>query len=490
MSAVLATRRQALWERLTRASLDVLITGGGIVGSGIARDAAMRGLKTGLVEQRDFAFGTSSRSSRLLHGGIRYLAQGRVGLVREASVEKGILHRIAPHLASPLAFIFPSYPGTGWPLWQLRIGVRIYDWLCAGENLGKSRSLSAAQAMAALPQLNGARLRGAVRYFDGFTNDARLVLDTLRSAATAGGAVLNYCRLENAVWRGTEWECQLKDELTGETRPVRARVVVNATGPWSHRLPHSSIQLRLTKGVHLVIDRRRLPTNDAVVLTSGNRILFVIPWGERAILGTTDTDYDGSLEEIRATARDRDYILEIVNHFFPAARLAPGDVISAWAGVRPLIANPHGAASDISRVHEIHNPEPGWWDVAGGKLTTYRLIAEQTVDKIAAEQGWKKADCATADRPLVSAAETDALSGVLPPPFSQDAVRHYCANEWAAHLEDVMIRRASWHTYFADAEAKAKQVAAWMGDALEWTPQEQARELECYTGLLRRSVAF
>src|SRR4051794_21311370 len=188
--------REAVLSKLAEREIDVLVIGGGIVGAGVARDAAMRCFQTVLVEQGDFASGTSSRSSRLLHGGLRYLAQGRIGLVREASLEKRTLHHIAPHLAEPLAFIFPTYRGTDWPLWQMRIGVKLYDLLCSGRNLGKSSSMSKTKVLEAIPKLNPDLLTGAVRYFDGLTNDARLVLDTLRSAANHGGIALNYFKFE------------------------------------------------------------------------------------------------------------------------------------------------------------------------------------------------------------------------------------------------------------------------------------------------------
>jgi glycerol-3-phosphate dehydrogenase len=465
---------------LTAARLDVLVVGGGIVGSGVARDAAMRGLKTGLIERHDFAFGTSSRSSRLLHGGIRYLAQGRIGLVREASIEKQTLHRIAPHLAEPLPFIFPTYPGAGWPLWQLRLGVKMYDWLCGGRNLGQSSSLSREAVLRAVPQLKADGLAGAVRYFDGFTNDARLVLDTLRSAAAHGAGALNYCEFVNASSSPDGWRCEVKDCLTGQAHVVSATSVVNATGPWAQALPHSRVRLRLTKGVHLIALRHRLPVTNAVVLTAGRRILFVIPWGERVILGTTDTDYNGSLEEVRAAPEDIAYVLDIVNEFFPPAQLSEKDIISTWAGVRPLISHGKGTESDISRAHEIRNPEPNWWDVAGGKLTTYRLMAEQTVNQIVARNGRTAAPCATAVEPLLSAADTEGVSGLLPPPFGREAVAHYCGKEWAVHLDDVMGRRTSWRHYYADAAQKAVQVAQWMGPCLGWSAAEQARELERY----------
>ena len=207
----LLQRRQKALQALAETPLDLLIIGGGIVGSGIARDAAMRGLRVGLVEQHDFASGTSSRSSRLLHGGIRYLAQGRIGLVHEASVEKKIIHQIAPHLSDPLAFIFPTYrDNKNWALWKLKIGVKIYDLLCSGRNLGKSSWLNTNETLKKVPALSPSGLTGAVRYFDGLTNDARLVLDTLRSAAHHNAILLNYCRFLDAE-EEEFWQCELED---------------------------------------------------------------------------------------------------------------------------------------------------------------------------------------------------------------------------------------------------------------------------------------
>ena len=343
----IATQRGNALKAMTESPLDLLIIGGGIVGAGIARDAAMRGLKVGLVEQHDFAFGTSSRSSRLLHGGMRYLAQGRIGLVREASVEKKIVHHIAPHLAEPLPFIFPTYRSNkNWVLWQLKIGVKIYDLLCGGRNLGKSTWLGKTEVLEKVPVLAESNLIGAVRYYDGLTNDARLVLDTLRSAARSGATVVNYCRFKNANQDEIR-ECGIEDRLTQKTFTIGARTVVNAAGPWADGLPHSHVKLRLTKGIHLVVARSKVPVPDTVVMTEGKRILFAIPWGERTILGTTDTDYNGSLDRVTADAADIRYVLQVTNQFFPNAKLSDGDVISTWAGLRPLITSP----SEIGRAH-------------------------------------------------------------------------------------------------------------------------------------------
>lgn len=481
MNSPFIQQRSKTFNELSQSPLDILVVGGGIVGSGIARDAAMRGLRVALVEQHDFAFGTSSRSSRLLHGGIRYLAQGRVGLVREASVEKRIIQQIAPHVAEPLAFIFPTYKGTDWPLWQLRIGVKIYDLLCSGKNLGKSSSMSHEKTLQALPKLKPAALTGSVRYFDGLTNDARLVLDTLRSAQKNGASLLNYCKFQDAKSENGTWHCKITDRLTNQSYDVKARSVVNATGPWADGLPHSMVKLRLAKGIHIVINRDRLPVPDAVVITEGKRILFVIPWGERLIIGTTDTDYKGSLDDVRADQSDINYVLRTVNEFFPQVKLVQSDIISTWAGLRPLIADPNGKPSDISRAHEIMNPEPGWWDVAGGKLTTYRLMAEQTVDAILKKTLHRSVKPSrTAEEPLLSPTEVNEVSHNVPPAFGQRAVQHFCNNEWAVHLDDVMVRRTSWHYYHRDAAQKAERVADWMSEFLGWSAAERNAELKRY----------
>lgn len=481
MNSPSSQQRTEAFERISQVPLDVLIIGGGIVGSGIARDAAMRGLRVALVEQHDFAFGTSSRSSRLLHGGIRYLAQGRVKLVHEASVEKRIIQQIAPHVAEPLAFIFPTYKGTDWPLWQLRIGVKIYDLLCSGKNLGKSSSLSQNKTLEQLPRLKSERLTGAVRYYDGLTNDARLVLDTLRSASKSGATLLNYCKFQTSTFANENWTCKVTDQLTNRAYDLQARAVVNATGPWADGLPHSSVKLRLAKGIHIVVERSRLPVPDAVVITEGKRILFVIPWGERLIIGTTDTDYKGSLDDVRADQSDIDYVLRTVAEFFPQVKLVQRDIISTWAGLRPLIADPNGKPSDISRAHEIMNPEPGWWDVAGGKLTTYRLMAEQTVDAILKNTlGQAIKPSHTAEEPLLPESETRGISAIVPPEFNNRAVQHFCTREWAVHLDDVMIRRTSWHYYYRDAAEKAGRVADWMAEFLGWSAAERDAELKRY----------
>ena len=471
--------RRAPLSDLCAEPFDVLIVGGGIVGAGVARDAAMRGLRVLLVDRYDFAFGTSSRSTRLLHGGLRYLSQGRIRLVREASREKRIVDRIAPHLCRPLAFVFPAYRGSDLPRWKLYAGVKLYDLLCGGRNLGRSRALSPRATIDRLPGLSEKGLTGSVRYFDGLTNDARLVIDTLRSAANHGATLLNYVHFVEAARDGSVWNCSLERQPAGQRVEVRARTVVNATGPWSDSLSRGRVRLRPTKGVHLVLDRSRLPIADAMSLTQGRRFLLAIPWGERVFVGSTDTDYAGPTEAPTCDAADVRYVLDVVNDHFPALGLGAADVVAAWAGIRPLVDDPDGDPSDISREHEIAMPEPGWFDIFGGKLTTYRLMGEQAVDRIVGLLGRKCPACRTALEPLLPPAES-AECGILPPPVGERAVRDACRNQWAVHLDDVMIRRTSWRYYHADHPAIAERAVAWMAESLGWDARQAAAELERY----------
>ncbi|MBA4136652.1 MAG: glycerol-3-phosphate dehydrogenase/oxidase [Opitutus sp.] len=474
--------RSAALAKLASAEFDVLVVGGGIVGSGVARDAAMRGLRVALLDRHDFAFGTSSRSSRLLHGGLRYLEQGHIGLVREASVEKKTLQDIAPHLARPLGFVFPAYRGQGRPLWQLRIGVKLYDLLCRGGNFLPSRALSPAETLAAAPGLDATKLSGAVRYADALTNDGRLVLDTLRSAERHGGVLANYVCFLGAQRDGVAWRCTAEDTRTGRSLSLRALTVVNATGPWAQQIPHSSVRLRLSKGIHIVVARERLPVKDAIVLGEGRRILFVLPWGERVILGTTDTDYDAAPENVTVDASDIRYVLRVVNEAFPQLRLDCSDIISSWAGLRPLVAQADGTPSDISRAHDIRESRPGWWDVTGGKLTTYRLMAEETVDELQRRLGLR-ARCRTATESLLD--EPPLYSGIEPPALTREAVAHYVHHEWAKTLEDIMVRRSGWHYLQRDSANTAQIVACWMADLLSWSPEEQQHQIESYRNSTR-----
>lgn len=458
-------------------TFDVLILGGGIVGAGVLYAAARQGLRAALVDKSDFAFGTSSRSTRLIHGGLRYLAQGRLGLVFEASQEKLRLSRAIPHLVQPLPFVFPSYRRSAWPLWQLWLGVKLYDALCLGRNFEPSRAAAPPELDRVAPGLRKEGLQGAVRYFDALTNDARLVIDTLKGASLRGGLAVNYVRFVEAKREGPSWTVELVDEISQKSLRTKARWIVNATGPWAENFPQSRIRLRLTKGIHLVVDQHRLPVQEAVVLAEGRRILFAIPWGRRVILGTTDTDYSGSLDEIPIDPQDVDYVLGIINHYFPPAKLGPADIRAAWAGLRPLVARGRGGPSDISRAHVIRISAPGWLDIAGGKLTTYLRMGEQAIGRILRQLGKQKRPLPPAEPILPSGEET---FGVLPPETAETLVERMCTGEWACHLADVMVRRTSWHYWCDDIPELAETVSKWMAQVLGWSEEVRQSELAEY----------
>ena len=393
MGEAKARRRDAL-AALGRDTLDVLVVGGGINGAGITRDAAMRGLRVALVERGDLASGTSSRSSKLIHGGLRYLEQGDVRLVLEAVRERERLQRLAPHLVRPQEFVFPLYRGGPLGPLKLAAGLWAYDLLAGFWNVRWHRMLSPKAVAEAEPALLRDGLCGAGQYWDCRTDDARLVLETALSAAAEGALIVSYAEVAGFVKEGGRIVgARVVDRLGRGEVAARARVVVNAAGPWVDRVvaldaPETPPRLRLTKGVHVVVPHERVGNRAAVVLSAvaDRRVMFVIPWGAHTLVGTTDTDHpDGPDVPPAVEPSDVAYLLDTVNHYFPAARLAPGDVVSAFAGLRPLIA-PRGKAtmspSAVSREEEVFSSASGLISIAGGKLTTYRLVAKTVVDRV------------------------------------------------------------------------------------------------------------
>ena len=392
MTDALARRRAAL-AALAAEPFDLLVVGGGINGAGIARDAAMRGLRTALVERGDFGSGTSSRSSKLIHGGLRYLEQGHVRLVLEAVRERERMRRLAPHLVRPQEFVFPVYRDGPLRLFMLAAGLWTYDLLAGLWRVKRHKMLGRRGTMAAEPALRSEGLAGAGVYWDYRTDDARLVLENVLSAADEGAVALSYAEVIAFVQAaGRITGARVRNCLDGATVDVRARSVVNAAGPWVDRVAAldgaSRPRLRLTKGVHVVVPRARIGHRAAIVLhaVQDRRVMFVIPWGEHTLVGTTDTDHPGGPDVPPSVdAADIRYLLETVNHYFPAARLDAGDVVSAFAGLRPLIAPADGAAispSSVSREEEIFVSPSGLVSIAGGKLTTYRLVAASVVDRV------------------------------------------------------------------------------------------------------------
>jgi glycerol-3-phosphate dehydrogenase len=383
--------RSDMVAALDRGPFDLLIIGGGITGAGVARDAVRRGLRVALVEMDDLAYGTSSRSSKLVHGGLRYLEQGEFSLVFEAVTERRVLMEIAPHLVNPLGFLFPVYKESRRGVFTVNIGMWLYDGLSLFRSPRIHRNLSRKDVQKDEPALRQDGLKGAPLYYDCSTDDARLTLETALDAAGAGAVVATYCRAVSLLHdsQGRVSGVRVRDMLSGIERDVRAFSVVNATGPWTDRTRNMSggaprRLLRPTKGVHVVVSHARLPVRNAVVCfhPEDGRVLFALPWGENTYIGTTDTDYDGDPADVAADAEDVRYLLAAANHYFPASQLVPDDVFSTWAGLRPLISE-EGAntASRVSREHELRVEEDGLITIAGGKLTTYRRMAAEVVER-------------------------------------------------------------------------------------------------------------
>ena len=379
----LAGRRDAL-TRLGQDRLDLLIVGGGITGCGIARDAALRGWTVGLVEKEDFAFGTSSRSSKIVHGGVRYLEYGHFLLVKEAAQERAVLRNVAPHLVHPLPFVFPVFSGES--LLKIRAGLTVFDFLAASEGLEKHENLSPEEVREQLPGLRDP-LKGAVRYTEYITDDARLTLENAQSAAEHGALVANHARVQDLrVSDGRVTGCSVVDLIENRTVEVSTRLIVNATGAWSAGLLaeaglDAEFSLIPSKGIHILLSADRLPITGATFLRANNgkrglamrRLDFVY-------VGTTDDEYDGSLDRPRATRPEVDEVLDMVIDCFPEQKLGYDDILATWAGVRPLIREEGKSTRDTSREDAVWHSPPGLITVAGGKLTTYRPMARRVLE--------------------------------------------------------------------------------------------------------------
>jgi len=384
--------RAEMWEQIPD-EVDIAVIGGGITGTGIARDAARRGFRVALFEQNDLAYGTSSRSSKLIHGGLRYLESYEFSLVFESVSERRVVQDLAPHLVNPLAFLFPVYHGARKSLRMINAGMWLYDGLALFRSPRRHRTLKPADVAKYEPILRQEGLQGAPVYYDCSTDDARLTLETAIDAIRNGAVVVNWARVD-AITKSDQGRVSgvvVRSVGDGSLREVKANVVINATGPWTDEVlamsgPRASKMLRPTKGIHIVVHREKLPVEHAVVLfhPSDERVLFALPWGERTYVGTTDTDYEGAPGAEYATLEDVDYLIDATNHYFPNDTIGREDVISTWAGLRPLI-QPEAdmgdmAESQVSREHQIHIGEDGLVTIAGGKLTTYRKMAKECVD--------------------------------------------------------------------------------------------------------------
>lgn len=419
----LRTRARNLAE-MQRNVFDLTVIGGGITGAGIAFDAASRGLTVALIEKRDFASGTSSRSSKLIHGGLRYLEQFEFSLVRESLHERATLTKIAPHLARPLQFLVPVYSRNhpsplGSNKLKLRAGLWLYDLLAGRRNIESHRWIDKKEALQICPHLDAEDLRGAFLYSDCLTDDARLVIEVIKSAAAYGARMANYTAvlsLEKTKDRISG--VHIQDLINGEQFSIRSQFVVNATGVWGGEISRmdqaaSEIRLRPSKGIHIILPAERLPIKTAALIPSlgEQRFLFVIPWLDRIVIGTTDTDYKGDRENPVAEEAEIARIVESAAQAFPRANLSISDVISSYAGLRPLVGGNSNNTKDLSRKDQIIESQSGLISIMGGKLTTYRHMAERVVDKVVTK---------IEDRPISPCStEKILLAGGAPPVDSQ-----------------------------------------------------------------------
>ena len=533
--------REATLDRLASETFDLLVVGGGATGAAIARDAALRGVAVALVDAGDFASQTSSHSSKLIHGGLRYLQYGDLPLVFEGLRERHRLMSTAPHLCRPIEFVFPGYRGERPGLHTLGAGIALYNALALWRPPAASRRLDAHALYGLAPHLRSAGLEGAAVYVDCQTDDARLVLENVLDAEASGAACANHLRVTTLVRdrRGRARGAAVVDAETGARFEIRARLLVSATGPFTDGFLADGFldgarRLRPTLGVHLVFDAARVPHDGrALVLRTpqDNRLYFVLPAGARTIVGTTDTDFapvedPGRAprvgDEIRARGADVAYLLEAARHAFPALGLGPDDVISTFAGLRPLLAGNAHTPSETSREHEIARLPDGIIVVAGGKLTTLRRMAEETTDVVVEAlrtAGVERtfAPCATRARPLPGGgpapealaapehppdvsvrlgvygaranrllaliAESPALGERIDPslPYLWAEVVQAVRHDRARDLGDVLVRRLPLFRDAADQGlTAARRAAALAGRELGWDDARAAREIARY----------
>ena len=392
---------------------DVVIVGGGVTGAGIARDAALRGLRVALVERRDFAAGTSSRSSKLIHGGLRYLQQGDVGLVREAANERYVVRRLAPHLAQPVPMLFPLANRREYA--KLSVGMWTFDRLAGVAEKERHRLVTAAEALEIEPRLARTELYGAALHYEYVTDDARLVMEVIKSAVGLGAVVANHLEVTDFLMDGGKVAgVAARDAYGSGDVEVRGRVTVNAAGPWVDRVrllsePAGKPRLRLTKGVHVGVPTDRIGLSGIVVMNARDRRgVFAIPRGAVTYLGTTDTEYAEIADYPQVTWHDVDYLLEAANRTFDlAVPLAPADMVNAWAGLRPLLHQEGKKPTELSRQDEIMVNDAGLVSIAGGKLTTFRRMAERVTDMVCA----RLVEAGQSLPPPVALSDQHALSG-------------------------------------------------------------------------------
>jgi glycerol-3-phosphate dehydrogenase len=518
------------WQRLGDEQFDVVVIGGGVVGSGAALDAATRGLKVALVEARDLASGTSSRSSKLFHGGLRYLEQLEFGLVREALHERELmLTRLAPHLVKPVSFLYPLAHRI-WERPYVAAGLALYQTLAGARSVPGQRHLTRAGALRIAPALKRDTLVGGVHYYDAITDDARHTMTVARTAAQYGAVVRSSTQVIGFL-READRICgvRVRDCETGEETGVDAHAVLNCTGVWTDEIQRLSggrgrFRIRASKGVHIVVPRDRIVSESGLILRTATSVLFVIPWRSHWIVGTTDTGWNLDLAHPAATRADIDYLLDTVNTVL-ATPLSDSDIEGVYAGLRPLLAGESEETSRLSREHAVARVAPGLVAIAGGKYTTYRVMAADAVDAAVPDLPGRVAPSITDKVPLLGADgyhalvnQADSLAsryGLHPyrlrhlldrygsavhqvlalaadrrdllapvqeaPDYLRVEVVHAASHEGALHLEDVLTRRTRISIEYPHrGEACAAEVADLMGGVLDWSVVQRHREVEIY----------
>lgn len=523
--------RERNWNRLGSEEFDVVVIGGGVTGAGAALDAATRGLRVALVEARDLAAGTSSRSSKLFHGGLRYLEQLEFSLVREALRERELmLTRLAPHLVKPVPFLYPLSHRV-WERPYTAAGLLMYDTMGGARSVPGQKHLSRAGALRMVPALKRDALIGGIRYYDAQADDARHTMTVARTAARYGAVVATSTQVTGFLREADRVAgVRLRDVETGAETEVRAQTVINATGVWTDELQRLSgsrgqFRVRASKGVHIVVPRDRIVSEAGMILRTEKSVLFVVPWGGHWIVGTTDTDWNLDLAHPAATKKDIDYILEHVNTVL-ATPLTHADIEGVYAGLRPLLAGESDESSKLSREHAVARVAPGLVAIAGGKYTTYRVMAADAVDAVAPDLSGRVASSITDRVPLlgadgyhalvnqadqiasahgvhpyrirhlldrygsqvheVLAATADRPELLKPVPgasaYLQAEVVYACTHEGALHLEDVLTRRTRISIEYPHRGVEsAEPVARLMADVLGWDEERVAREVEVYT---------
>ncbi|WP_246489464.1 glycerol-3-phosphate dehydrogenase/oxidase [Kutzneria kofuensis] len=523
--------RERDWQRLGSETFDVVVIGGGVVGVGTALDAATRGLRVALVEARDLASGTSSRSSKLFHGGLRYLEQLEFGLVREALRERELmLTRIAPHLVKPVSFLYP----LSHRLWErpyTAAGLLMYDTMGGARSVPGQKHLTRAGALRMFPALKRSALIGGIRYYDAQSDDARHTMTVGRTAAHYGAVVRTSTQVIGFLREADRISgVRVRDAEDGRETEVKANAVINCTGVWTDELQRLSgsrgrFRVRASKGVHIVVPRDRIVAESGLILRTEKSVLFVIPWRNHWIVGTTDTDWNLDLAHPAATKADIDYILDHVNTVL-ATPLTHDDIEGVYAGLRPLLAGESESTSKLSREHAVARVAPGLVAIAGGKYTTYRVMAADAVDAAGADLTGRLQPSITDKVPLLGADgyyalvnQADQLAarhGLHPyrvrhlldrygslvhevlavadgdpdllrplpaaPDYLQVEIVYAASHEGALHLEDALTRRTRISIEYPHRGVDcAEQVARLMAGVLGWDDARIAREVEVYT---------